>query len=148
MPTIRRAGVDDIEKVIELRLAFLRDVRGEDLPPDWVDTTRRYIEEKLPTEEFQVWFAEESGEIIGTSGMILYYKFATFELRAYVLNMYTLPAWRRKGIATMLLQHMIEHVKTTPARKLVLHATEMGRPVYEKLGFVAPNTEMMLDIEA
>lgn len=153
MPTIRRAGVEDMETVIDLRMAFLQEMQpgacGSEVQ-QMLDLTRQYVVDKLSKGEFLVWFAEEEGQIIGTSGLVFFHRPPLFqhlsELRAYVLNMYTLPEWRGKGVATMLLQHMIEYVKTTPARHVSLHATELGRPVYERLGFVASSAEMRLSL--
>lgn len=150
MPTIRRADMKDLEEVINLRLAFLREVKPDagELEPAVLDSTRQYIAEKLPAGDFLVWLVEEQQQIIGTSGLVFFHRPPTFscmsELHAYVLNMYTIPERRGQGVATMLLQHIIDYVKTTPASRITLHASEMGRPIYERLGFVASSSEMIL----
>jgi GNAT superfamily N-acetyltransferase len=51
------------------------------------------------------------------------------------MNMYTVPEWRGRGVATALLREIIKFVKGTGARRIWLRATEEGRPVYEKAGF-------------
>jgi len=59
------------------------------------------------------------------------------------MNMYTLPQWRGKGIATALLQELIEYVKTTTeAKRIWLRTTRDGQSVYEKSGFVFTTDEM------
>ena len=152
MPTIRRAGVEDLEQIVALRMAMLREMRPEAPVSDAEveELTRRYLAEKLPAGEFLVWFAEEEGRVVGTSGLVFSHRpptlTCTSELHAYVLNMYTLPEWRGRGVATMLLEHMIEYVKTTPARRIALHATEMGRPIYERLRFVPSDAYMVLAV--
>jgi len=152
VPTIRLASADDLQTVVDLRMAFLREMKPE--VREWgpiLEATRRYVAEKLPTGEFMVWFAEERGEVVGTSGLVFFHRPPTSEsslsgAHAYVLNMYTLPEWRGRGIATGLLEHMIEYIKTTPACRISLHASERGRPVYERLGFVACEGEMVMDL--
>lgn len=152
MPIIRRAGIEDIEDVIALRMAFLREEKPDagELEPAVLALTRKYVEEKLPAGEFLVWLAEEDGKIIGTSGLVFFHRPPTFgylsDLHTYVLNMYTLPEWRRRGVATMLLRHIIEYVKTTPASRISLNATEMGRPIYERLGFKDSGGNMTLTL--
>jgi GNAT superfamily N-acetyltransferase len=152
MPTIRRAGIEDIDHVVAQRMAFLREMHPEALGPDaeLLELTRKYVADKLPAGEFLVWFAEEDGRIVGTGGLVFWHRPPTFhyrsELHAYILNMYTLPEWRGKGIASMLLQHIIDYVKTTPASRISLQASDMGRPLYERFGFAASSGAMTLTL--
>jgi GNAT superfamily N-acetyltransferase len=60
-----------------------------------------------------------------------------------VLNVYTDQAWRRRGIAELLMRHVLDWARGRGLGRLVLHASDDGRPLYEKLGFVATN-EMRL----
>ena len=133
-------------------MAFLREMQPDalDSEREVLELTRKYVADKLPSGELLVWFAEEDGRIVGTGGLLFFDRPPTLrykpELHAYVLNMYTLPEWRGKGVATALLRHIIEYVKTTPARRVSLHASEMGRSVYERLGFVASSGAMTLSL--
>ncbi len=56
-----------------------------------------------------------------------------------VLNVYTEQAWRRKGIAEMLMRTILDWSLENGVASLVLHASEMGRPLYERLGFTSGN---------
>jgi GNAT superfamily N-acetyltransferase len=49
----------------------------------------------------------------------------------------TLPAWRRKGLARMLLEHVLADAQRRGARTASLQSTRMGQPLYESLGFTA-----------
>jgi GNAT superfamily N-acetyltransferase len=51
----------------------------------------------------------------------------------------THPAARRRGVATMLVQWGLEKAKEDEV-EVYLSSTEMGRPVYEKLGFEVRKT--------
>ena len=152
MPTIRRAEMNDLEDVIKYRLAFLREAQsnGRELDPDVVESTRKYITEKLPSGELIVWFAEENEQIIGTSGLVFFHRPPTYHcksgLHAYIMNMYTVPEWRGHGIASMLIQNIIDYAKTTPANLITLHATNMGKPVYQRLGFASTSDEMTFSL--
>ncbi len=42
---------------------------------------------------------------------------------------------------------MVKRVKTTPALRIRFHASEMGRPVCERLGFRSSNDKMVLKLE-
>ena len=60
-----------------------------------------------------------------------------------IVNVFTEPEWRRRGIAGLLMQEIINWSKTEKIDRLILHASDDGRPVYEKLGFKESN-EMLL----
>ena len=62
---------------------------------------------------------------------------------AIILNVFTEPHWRRQGVAVLLLQRIIDWARTERLDRLVLHASEAGRSLYERLGFVGTN-EMRL----
>lgn len=64
--------------------------------------------------------------------------------KAYIMNMYTHPDYRRKGIAYKTLDKLICDAKCNGITSISLEATAMGRPLYEKYGFVKMNDEMEL----
>jgi GNAT superfamily N-acetyltransferase len=56
-----------------------------------------------------------------------------------VLNVYTVPSWRRRGAAELLMRHVLDWSRGRGLGRLVLHASPDGRLLYERLGFVATN---------
>ena len=64
--------------------------------------------------------------------------------KAYIMNMYTNPKYRRKGIAYRTLDMLIKDSKSKGISAISLEATDMGRSLYEKYGFVKMNNEMEL----
>lgn len=65
--------------------------------------------------------------------------------KAYVMNMYTRPEYRRQGIAGKVLELLIAEALERGITCITLDASEMGRPVYEKHGFVQMQDEMRLN---
>jgi len=55
--------------------------------------------------------------------------------RGYVLNVYVEPAYRRRGLASKLMKLGEAEFTRRGLGFAVLHATEVGRPVYEGLGW-------------
>ena len=55
---------------------------------------------------------------------------------AIIINVFTEPEWRRRGIAKLLLEQIIAWARTERLDRLVLHASDEGRLLYEKMGFV------------
>jgi GNAT superfamily N-acetyltransferase len=151
MPMIRMATSDDIEVLTDLRVAMFEeigDITDEKQAEAFREATYRYLSEALPQGKFLAWVAEEDGQIVGTSGLIFFEQAPTpanlVGNEGYVLNMYTVPQWRGRGIARALLEEIIRYVKNTGIPQLWLYATEEGRPLYEKMGFVALTDAMGL----
>jgi GNAT superfamily N-acetyltransferase len=63
--------------------------------------------------------------------------------QAIIQNVYTEPEWRRRGLATLLIERIIDWTREQGIDSLVLHSSDEGRAVYERLGFIA-TTEMRL----
>ena len=151
--SIRRASLEDVEELVRLRLALEREsghLTQDIRLPDLRRATHQYLLETLPGEAFIVWVAEAQGKIVATSGLIFFQKPPSERnlsgLEAYILNMYTLPEWRGQGIATALLHTLIDFIKQTPAHRIWMYATQDGKPIYEKAGFV-PKTRHTLEME-
>jgi GNAT superfamily N-acetyltransferase len=88
-----------------------------------------------------------SGEVVAGGG-VMRLAFQPHPLdprpqRAFVVNMYTEPPWRGRGLARRLMEAMIEWCREQGFRVLYLHASDEGRPLYEGLGF-KPTNEMRL----
>lgn len=58
-----------------------------------------------------------------------------------VVNVYTEPHWRGKGVAKSLMRELMDWASQQGMDRVVLHASDAGRPLYEKLGF-HPTNEM------
>ena len=151
MYKVRLATLDDVDTLISLRLVFLEEVgsvRSGDDGGELGAAMRDFLVRKMPTGEFLAWVAESEEGIVGTSGVTIFERPPNggnvAGLEAYLSNMYTVPGWRGKGVGTALVAAVIEHLKGTRARRIWLHATEEGRPLYEKAGFVACETDMEL----
>ncbi len=151
MPIIRKATLEDIDELVKLRIELIREISevDENYMSKLTDAIREYFTAKMPENEFLGWVAEDEGKIIASSGLLFHEKPPIHGnltgREAYIMNMYTLPEWRNKGIATKLLKEIIKFIKETNVRRIRLHATEAGKKVYEKMGFVLVSSEMILD---
>ncbi|WP_104904898.1 GNAT family N-acetyltransferase [Nostoc sp. 'Lobaria pulmonaria (5183) cyanobiont'] len=100
----------------------------------------------MPSGEFLAWVAEVDSQIVATSGLVFFqrspYNDNLSGLEAYILNVYTIPMWRRQRIATALLKEIISFLRATEAKRLWLYTTEDGKRIYEKLGFVSTSKEI------
>lgn len=58
---------------------------------------------------------------------------------AIVLNVFTEPEWRGRGLARRLMEEILCWAGTERLDRLVLHAAPEARPLYEQMGFVMTN---------
>ena len=136
----RKATLDDIPALIKLRKKQLID---EGLPPAPIfDIDRQltdYFISALSDGSFVAWVMEVDGEIIATSGVCFYTLPPNFSNPtggvAYITNMYTKDEYRNKGIATELLEMVIDEAKSRGYTVARLHASSMGKSIYAKAGF-------------
>jgi len=56
-----------------------------------------------------------------------------------IVNVFTEPQWRRRGIAGRLVKEIITWSWNERIDRLLLHASDDGRSVYKRLGFIAGN---------
>jgi GNAT superfamily N-acetyltransferase len=57
--------------------------------------------------------------------------------QAIIQNVFTEPQWRRRGLAALLIKRIIDWSRDDGVDSLVLHASDEGRALYERLGFIA-----------
>ena len=126
------------------RLMVLRAANGlaPNAPLPQVEAeTRRYFEAGLVTGSFAAVLVFAGGELAATGGELFYEVMPTCHTptgkKAYIMNMYTDPAWRRKGLATRVLDRLVRECRARGVDTITLEATAMGRPVYERNGFCA-----------
>jgi len=151
---VRRAGVRDSAVIARHRAEMFTDM-GE-LPPrlygELVAATMRYLEEAIPAEDYVAWLAaprENPLEIVAGAGLqrrrILPRAARAGETRilkgrqGIVLNVFTERAWRRRGLAELLMREVLSWAGEAGLDDLVLHASADGRRLYERLGFAATN---------
>ncbi len=144
----RKAMVEEIPLLAKFRIMQLNDegiFHKEDVTAGMIE----FFEKHMNDDSLVEWVVEDDGRIIATAAILFHEYPPTFtnniELRGYVTNIYTSPEYRKKGIATSLLNKLIEEAKQRGAKKLWLGASEMGRPVYEKFGFAVMSEWMDLD---
>lgn len=91
----------------------------------------RFAREALAGEVF---VAARDGELLGASGC------ASFGASGWVGAVAVVPAARRAGLGQALTEAAVAWLRDRGAATIHLYATEMGRPIYQRLGFVPEGT--------
>ena len=158
---IRLATVAGLEVISWHRARMFQDM-GE-LPPDLFESfraqSRGTLHRMFGRREYVGWLASpenEPGQIVAGAGLQLREvpphpqtnpngKIDIVSGRqAIIQNVFTEPEWRRRGVAALLIERIIDWTREQGIDSLVLHASDEGRALYERLGFIA-TTEMRLN---
>ncbi len=150
--SIRAADIADIPVLVHHRRMMWWDMgRREETALEWSDiSAREYFLTAIPGGSYQGFLAvNESGDVVGGGGIVISAWPGIYRQRgprrAMILNMYVEPDYRRRGIARALMETMIAWCREQEFARVGLHASDEGRPLYEKLGFKSTN-EMNLDL--
>ena len=143
----RKATEKDIPALVELRKQQLIDENAA--AAQTIDLElKEYFRRALADHSFLAWLAAEDDRIIATSGVCFYqlppnYKNPSGKM-AYVTNMFTVKAARRKGIASVLLERILQEARSAGGSVVMLHASSDGEALYSKFGFVSSEGYMTL----
>ena len=152
--TLRRASESDIETLIDYRIIFLKDAYGNpspDLENGLKISLKQYFSTALKEGLYISWIAEYKDKPIGFSGMVIREQPGNFDIpngkTGYILNIFTVNEFRNNGIASLLMNKLIEEGRERKLDRLELRATKDGEPIYRNIGFVEPHDlPMELDL--
>ena len=147
----RIATLDDIDILVKTRIEVLRAANKLDDSVDMTEVkieSRAYYSRALKDGSHTAILVFDDDKFIGAGAVSYYQVMPTFHnpsgKKAYIMNMYTSPDYRRKGIAYKTLDMLVKDIKAKGITDITLEATEMGRPLYEKYGFKQLENEMEL----
>ncbi|MBN2379962.1 GNAT family N-acetyltransferase [candidate division WOR-3 bacterium] len=143
--SFRRATRKDVGVLVRFRIEFLNELMG--ITDKKIQAPRKkihnYFSEAMDGGDFIAWLAQIDGAVVATSGMVIWQMPPKYGIangkQGYILNMYTLPWARRRGICTVLLQRLISDAHTLGIKYLHLHASDDGIGIYRKAGFREPS---------
>lgn len=147
----QKASLKDIDLLIEIRIQVLRAANGLTGEEDIKEVKKQsyqYYKQALKDGTAVAYFVLDGEQIAGTGGVSFYQVMPTYHnpsgRKAYIMNMYTRPEYRRQGIAYKTLDLLVKEARQRGITAISLEATEMGQPLYEKYGFVKLDSEMEL----
>ncbi len=166
MLNTRIATVEDAELIAEhRRRMFVDSGQAESAAMDlMVANFVEWVRPRLADGRYLGWLVVEDGEatadpsaalrndkqiVVAGAGMWLMDFPPHFldpePVRAYLLNFYVAPAARGRGLAETMLKTAVDEAKRRGIGVVSLHASRMGRPIYERNGFEGTNEMMLLD---
>ena len=153
---IRQATLADVGLIARHRAAMFLDMGSatQAVVERLTSDTEAYLRQAIPSGEYLGWLASlasRPADPIAGAGVqvrrVLPFPRrwpdgradVAHGLQGIILNVYTEPAFRRRGLARRLIQEVLAWAKAARIESLVLHAAPDGRALYEQLGFSATN---------
>ena len=147
----QKATTKDIELLTKTRITVLRAANklSDDIDMSEVEKeSYDYYKDALEHGTHTAYLVFDDEMFVGAGGISYFKVMPTYHNKtgnkAYIMNMYTRPEHRRKGIAYKTLDILVRASKDRGITVISLEATEAGKPLYEKFGFVKMNDEMEL----
>ncbi len=147
----RKATLEDLEVLVRTRIEVLRAANKLEADTDMSEVSRQswlYYQNALSNGTHTAYLVYDGSRFVGAGGVSYFQVMPTYHNpsgnKAYIMNMYTHPDYRRKGIAYRTLELLVEDIKSREITSISLEATDMGRPLYEKFGFTKMKDEMEL----
>jgi ribosomal protein S18 acetylase RimI-like enzyme len=145
----RRAKEKDIPVLVELRKKQLVD-EGSAPTSNIDEQLYDYFLKNLSDDSFISWVAEANEKIIATSGICFYHLPPSFSnptgKNAYVTNMYTKNEYRCQGIASKLLEFVVNEAHKRDYKIVRLHASNQAKSIYIRFGFSDSEGYMVMKI--
>jgi hypothetical protein len=140
--TFHIAEASDIAVLVENRISFALELSGGQ-PQEAIAILRKqttnYFEAGMKDGTCVSCIARMDKEVAGIGSFIVRQQPGNFKNPsgrwAYVMNMYTLPQFRKKGVCTGILKQLTDVALQMGITALELHATKEGERVYTQHGF-------------
>ena len=147
----KKAAVEDIDELVRTRIIVLRAANKLSVYVDMSvveQESYKYYKWAIDSGEHIAYLVYDNKKFIGAGGVSFYRVMPTYHnltgKKAYIMNMYTAPEYRRQGIALHTLDLLVKDAREQGVSKIALEATDMGRPLYERYGFITMEDEMEL----
>jgi GNAT superfamily N-acetyltransferase len=150
---LRRASTADLDILVEHRRAMFEDMGHTDqvAMSSMSAKFRPWLLAHMNAGDYLAWLIEgPDASIAAGAGLWLMdwppHMIGNGARRGNILNVYTHPDFRRRGLARELMQTALAWCKESGVDTVILHASADGRSLYESMGF-APTNEMRLRLE-
>ena len=140
--TYYKAAADDVPLLVEYRIRFATELKGRPSPEMEAGLRKqltRYFSEATVNNTCISFIAKNGDTVAGIGSVHIHQMPGNFGNPSgrwgYIMNMYTVPEFRKQGISSRILQELVEAGRQAGVTAFELHATKFGESVYLKNGF-------------
>ena len=150
---VRPATLADTDVLVRHRVGMFTDM-GVPMDVAALEIAfRAWLAEMMPAGTYRAWLVETGGgHVVGGGGITVLPwppgpRYPGDRL-AFVYNVYTDAAHRRRGLARLVMDTIHAWCRDEGVTSIALNASEDGRSLYESMGYVeSPNPMMFLAIQ-
>jgi GNAT superfamily N-acetyltransferase len=145
---IRPATLDDADALVRHRLDMFADMNVPLDAPTLAREFRDWLAAMMPAGTYHAWVVEdEEHAIVGGGGITILPwppgpRYMGTHL-AFVYNVYTEPAHRRRGLARLIMETIHAWCRDRGIASMALNASRDGRPLYDSMGYAEASAPMM-----
>lgn len=153
--TVRRATIEDLDSLVTQRHKMFQEIRsGKATRLKDIDSSyRKWLKYMLSKRRIVCFLAIDKLQKPIGGGCVWIREtppspWTGPQLRMpYLMSMYTDPNWRGRGIASAIVKCAMAWSRKMRYRRMTLHASEAGRPIYRKLGW-SRTWEMRIELSS
>ncbi len=147
---IIKLNLGHLDDFCRLRLQLFQELNEINITSDTSDleiVTKEYYTSHIDN-DLICWGIELENKIVAIASLCLLTRIPYADnlsgKEGYLLNVYTAPTFRKKGLSTRLVHTIIDYSKNNGINRLWLSSSEQGRNIYKSCGFIEKNNEMEL----
>ncbi|MGL4737430.1 MAG: GNAT family N-acetyltransferase [Cellulosilyticaceae bacterium] len=135
---------------VDMRISLFRELgevsETEDIAPLRLSTMQYFLSHI--DQDLLCWAVVVDEKIVSIASLNLFSRIPYLEnlsgREGYILNIYTLPDYRKRGLAGKLVNSIIDYAKENEIKRLWLNSSEQGKSVYTSCGFEEVENAMEL----
>jgi GNAT superfamily N-acetyltransferase len=139
---IRCATVDDAAVIARHRAAMFYDMKSvnEIEAASIISASIPQLFEMIAEGDYLGWIVELDEKVIASGGVMMRRLLPRpgnlqGSEEAYILNVYTEPEHRRRGLARIIMETILAWCRERDVARVTLHPSDEGEPLYRSLGF-------------
>jgi ribosomal protein S18 acetylase RimI-like enzyme len=110
-----------------------------------------WVERMLAEGKYNGWIMTAAGQVVASAGLLIldwppHPLDPRQDKRGYLLNVFVEPEFRRKRLASQLIEVVLSEARRRKIRVVALHSTDSGKALYESNGF--RRTDEMFYVES
>ena len=145
---VRPAGLPDLDVLVRHRIRMFTDM-GVPLDAEVLNRAfGAWLAEMMPREVYRAWLVDTAdGETVSGGGVTVLPwppgpRYIGDRL-AFVYNLYTEPAHRRRGLGRLVMDTIHAWCREHEISSIALNASQDGLPLYTSMGFAVTASPMM-----
>lgn len=155
---IRKAVLSDLHILVSHHTQMFKEIRTlqkKDIDQDkykrMEEFQTRKLQDEMPRGLCHAWVIEDENKAVVASGAISIFSFTASPedptyTGAYVHSIYTEKQHRGNNLSTLIVKKAISFCRDQNISRMLLKASDAGRPVYEKIGFEPITTFMSMTV--